>query len=310
MGKTFDKESWLKEKSEKLDAAKAALENGLKALDTSDDWKNLLRSMAHAGALSVMRYSFGNNLLIQLARPGTSYAATYKQWQGRGRQVRAGEKGTAIIRPIIKATRTDEVSDQADSSNDRRRGGIVGFGLVTVFALDQTEGDPIEKPQLPDVSCREAFDNSVARLREVALGVEGRPVTKIELRPRQNGDPESALGWYVPSTKEIVVVTGERPAAHEFKTLCHEIAHALLHPAGERHTRAEAEVEAESTAFVVCHALGLDTGSYSFPYVKTWAREEDVVEVISRTGDRIIKASRTILAALAPTVEHSAAEAA
>lgn len=310
MAKTFDKEHWLKEKSEKLHAAKAALESGLRALDTSDDWKSLLRSMAHAGALSVMRYSFGNNLLIQLARPGTSYAATYKQWQERGRQVRAGEKGTAIIRPIVRSARgADSVDNDRDEGSGRAR-GIVGFGLVTVFALDQTEGEPLEQPRLPDVTCSEAFDDSVARLRDVALGIAGKPVNSIELRPRHTGDPAEALGWFVPSTKEIVVVTGERPPAHEFKTLCHELAHALLHPAGEHHVRAEAEVEAESTAFVVCHALGLDTGDYSFPYVKTWARVENALELLTRTGDRVMKASRTMLEALVSAAGNASAEAA
>jgi len=57
--------------------------------------------------------------------------------------------------------------------------------------------------------------------------------------------------------------------AQRVKTIGHEIAHALLHEKFD--DRAVAELEAESTAYVVCQALGLDTSDYSFGYVATWA---------------------------------------
>lgn len=301
MAKTFNKDTWLKEKTEKLDAAKAALEQGLKHITTSEQWQQLLKSMAHAGALSVLRYSFTNNFLIQLGRPGTAYAATYKRWSELGRQVRTGEKGTSILRPIFKA-RKDELG-----ADDESRRALVGFGLVTVFALEQTDGEPFTTPKLPDVTAEEAFDESIEKLRDVALAIDGAPVSGVTLRPREAGDHPSACGWYVPSDKSIVVIADERPRAHQFKTLCHEVAHALLHPAGEHHARHEAEVEAESTAFVVCHALGLDTGTYSFPYVQTWAHGDNAIELLTRSGERITKASRTILDALMPVAPEAAA---
>ena len=39
----------------------------------------------------------------------------------------------------------------------------------------------------------------------------------------------------------------------------------MLHGDTEHHRRAGKEVETESTAFVVCHALGLDTASFALP---------------------------------------------
>jgi O-methyltransferase involved in polyketide biosynthesis len=53
------------------------------------------------------------------------------------------------------------------------------------------------------------------------------------------------------------------------KTLAHEIGHALLHEQFDN--RVLAELEAESTAYVICQALGLDTSDYSFGYVAGWA---------------------------------------
>jgi len=60
---------------------------------------------------------------------------------------------------------------------------------------------------------------------------------------------------------------GNRP----LKTLVHELAHALL-PSDDRPQRWEtADVEVESVAYIVCAALGLDTGKYSFAYVTRWS---------------------------------------
>ncbi len=77
-----------------------------------------------------------------------------------------------------------------------------------------------------------------------------------------------------------VACTSNNPWACEnflyvFKTLAHELAHelanelanAILHE-GEAN-RALAELEAESVAFVVCGALGIDTSEYSFGYVSS-----------------------------------------
>jgi len=78
------------------------------------------------------------------------------------------------------------------------------------------------------------------------------------------------------------------------KTLAHELAHALLHQCVT--DRALAELEAESTAYVVCQSLGLDTGGYSFGYVATWAGGgEQAIAKIKASCARIQKAAGIIL---------------
>ena len=63
-------------------------------------------------------------------------------------------------------------------------------------------------------------------------------------------------------------------------------------------------MEAESTAYVVCHALGLDTGCASFPYVATWAQKagtadgEDAAKMVAASGQRIHTAAGRILDSL------------
>ena len=46
MAKAFDKDSWLAQKEQRLQHARAALEEGLKALQTSDYWRSMLEGMA------------------------------------------------------------------------------------------------------------------------------------------------------------------------------------------------------------------------------------------------------------------------
>jgi hypothetical protein len=292
MAQAFDKDSWLAQKEQRLLEAKAALENGLKALQSSDDWRRMLEGMAQLGSLSVGRYSFQNQILICQQRPGTRLAATFQTWKEHGRFVKKSEKGICILAPVLK-----KIADN-DADDDAKESRLVGFRLVTVFGVEQTDGDALPEVRLPDVTADEAFEGSVETLEEIALSIDGNPVSGIELRPRQDGDPASALGWYSPKTKQIVVVTDGQSRAQQFSTLCHEVAHAHLHPIGDPHGTPEREVEAESTAFVVCHALGLDTSKASFPYVGVWAsrdQQEDALKLIAASGERIASAATRIL---------------
>lgn len=78
------------------------------------------------------------------------------------------------------------------------------------------------------------------------------------------------------------------------KTLAHEIAHSMLH--ADATDRALAELEAESVAFVVCDGLQLDSSSYSFGYVSTWAGGgEEAIAAIKASGARIQKTAAHIL---------------
>ena len=307
MARTFDKDAWLEGKQQKLQEARTALDEGLRRLQSSDDWKQMLTAMAHAGALSVTRLSFGNILLVLAARPGTARVATFQAWERSGRHVRKGEKAVHILAPVFRRRpdRDGAGGDPEAEITSAKR--IAGFRLLPVFTEEQTEGDPLPSLKLPDVAGEEAFSDSVERLREVALALP--QVSGLEIRERRAGDHAAANGWYVPATQRIVVISSGRTRAQQFRTLCHELAHALLHSGGDHHSRPEQEVEAESTAFVVCHALGLDSGTYSFPYVAGWASGDDALRMVERSGTRIARAATTLLDALVQ-VENGASAAA
>lgn len=287
----------------KITVAKNALAAGLRALVTSDDWTAMLRTMAQRGRLSIGRLSFRNQILCMVQAPGVAQVATYPTWQRERRQVRAGEKAIWILQPRTWRRTVDGQAGQAEEVSG------IGFRPLPVFALSQTEGEPLpEGPAIPDVTAPEVFADSVERLRAVALGLGPDVVSDVVLRPREAGDMDGAQGWYERGTRAIVVITGERSRANDFATLVHEIAHAILHGGEDHHSRPEREVEAESTAYVVCHALGLDTGASSFPYVATWATgagaKADPAAAVLRSGERIARAAARILEALGVGAEQ------
>jgi hypothetical protein len=66
-------------------------------------------------------------------------------------------------------------------------------------------------------------------------------------------------------------------------------------------------MEAESVAYVVCQALGIDSGDYSFGYVASWAGDdEQAIAGIKASGERIQKTAATILRAFNPGAQGEA----
>jgi hypothetical protein len=76
----------------------------------------------------------------------------------------------------------------------------------------------------------------------------------------------------------IMLLPGQSEA-EEFATLAHELARELLHRGDRRSTtsRRIRETEAEATAFVVCHAIGLETGSAAPDYIQVWNGDAQIL---------------------------------
>jgi hypothetical protein len=176
----------------------------------------------------------------------------------------------------------------------------LGFAGNQTDPLPGDAGRPLPEPQpvTKNIDAEEAFTGSVETLRDVALGLGDDVVAAVELRPRGRRDSGVTRGWFDRRTREIVIITGETSRAQIFKTLAHEVAHAILHGNEDHHARSAMEVEAESVAFVVCNVVGVDSGVYSFPYVTSWADKENAESMVLKSGQRIVRATNTILDAL------------
>jgi tellurite resistance protein len=52
--------------------------------------------------------------------------------------------------------------------------------------------------------------------------------------------------------------------------------------------RSQAEVEAESVAYVLTSTTGLDTSTYSFPYIGHWAPAGQEADVMADTAEQVL----------------------
>lgn len=273
-------------RAEKVAALTAQLDEQLTELVTGEDWTRALAMQAKFHS-----YSANNVFLILIQRPDATRVAGYRRWQSLGRQVRKGEKGIAILAPCVY-TKTDE----ATGEKVRRLGG---FRVEHVFDLSQTDGEPLDEPVRPVLLAGEA---PAGLWDALAAQVEGAGYTV------ERGDCGGANGRTSPADR-TVRVRADVDDAQAAKTLAHELAHVLLvdhhNPLTYLSCRGRCEVEAESVAYVVSQANGLATGSYTLPYVASWASGD--LAVIRATFDRVGRTARQILDAMATAAEEVAA---
>ena len=249
----------------------ATLSEGIAKLTTSDEWQRYLDCQSR-----FYRYSPNNVMLIAQQRHEATMVAGFNAWKKHGRFVRKGEKAIWILAPMVYKASDDETSEE----NERV---IRGFKWVPVFDIASTDG-----ADLPTVCQKLTGDDPAglySRLADVAHSI-GFAVENAELPGTVNGDCTHTL-------HRIRVEITNSPA-QRVKTLAHEIGHALLHE--ECDNRALAELEAESTAFIVMSTFGISSGEYSFGYVATWAGGGDqAIAGIKGSCDRIQKAASAIL---------------
>ena len=301
--------------ADKLTALHEQLAEQVAALRTGDDWRRWL-DVAHR----FHSYSFNNTLLIYAQRPEATAVAGYQGWKALGRHVDKGERGIQVLAPVVRrpskarggtATRPNGVtptrrpnagpapSGDDNLSGEEGRVRVTGYRVTHVWDVSQTSGEPLPeqpRPQLLSGQAPPGLWNSLTRL----LTDRGFHV--------ERGDCGPANGWTNYGTR-TVRVRDDVDDAQAAKTLAHEAGHVLLHdPAslGERttaHCRGTQEVEAESVAYLVAATHGLRTDDYTFAYVTGWAGRVDGTEpenVVRDTGQRVLDATRTVLAVTAP----------
>ena len=195
--------------------------------------------------------------------------------------MKKGEHGISILAPskkrftkymdkIDKDTRKPVLDQDGNPVKVPKEIEYLTFYPTTIFDVSQTEGKPL--PVMAEELNGQVTDYGIIMdsLKETAPA----PI-------RFESWDESKKGYFSPLLNEIVIKSG-MSELQTVKTGIHETAHSILHSkTNNLKDSATMETEAESIAFIVCCHLGLDTSSYSFPYLATWSSNKELPELKS-----------------------------
>jgi hypothetical protein len=283
---------------DRLEALHAQLLEAVADLATSEGWARML-----AAAAQFHDYSPSNVLLICAQRPDATRVAGIRTWNSFGRRVTRGEHGIAILAPCIYraapggASTADQrpgiasaapapLDPTADTSAAIRQ--LRGFKVVHVFDVSQTDGEP-----LPDVEPTRLSGTGPDGLWEHLARLVCDDGYRIERGPCRLG-----ANGYTDFTARVVRVRDDVDPSQAVKTLAHELGHIradhehrFTDYATSTACRGQAEVEAESIAYLITTRAGLDSTTYSVPYLAGWSGGD--VDLLRASMAKVVRVART-----------------
>ena len=299
---TARREDW-PSTEDKLEALHYQLIEAVADLASSEAWMTMLRVAAR-----FRDYSPSNVLLIAAQRPDATRVGGIRTWNSLGRHVLKGEHGIAILAPCIYRTPDDAapregVQDGVVAGNEQpqplarppqgdeeaaARRILRGFKVVHVFDVTQTDGNP-----LPDVGPELLRGDAPQQLWDHLADLVTADGYRLERGPC------SGANGYTDYAARVVRVIDAAEPAQATKTLAHELGHIRAdheHRFTDYTTslrcRGQAEIEAESIAYLVTADAGLDAANYSVPYLATWSGGD--IDLLRESMTRVVTASRAI----------------
>jgi hypothetical protein len=261
--------------SEKIQkVTKQAIEQLITALNEGRS-ETLTQYLAAIGRFH--QYSLRNVMLIASQKPTATQVAGFHAWHKLGRFVMKGEKGILILAPIVRRNNATEERSETDESST-----AVGFRAAHVFDISQTSGQ--ELPEIGGVT----GDPHDYRERLGSL------ITEQGITFEYSQDIAPARG--TSAGGKITLLPGQSPA-EEFATLAHEVAHEMMHRDERRSSisKRTRETEAEAVAFVVCKAIGLETGTAAQDYIGLY---EGDAKLLTESLRQIQETASLILSAI------------
>jgi len=289
---------------DRLAAVHNQLLHAVEELLADGAWQHMLTLAARLPS-----YSANNILLIMAQRPDATRVAGIRTWNSLGRRVRRGEKGIAILAPCTyrhdEQPREEEQSHTAAADPDTRRTEapsaktLRGFRVVHVFDIAQTEGPPLDALDPAHLAGR-APDGIWTALCQLA-SADGFTVERAPC------GPADGLTDYA---HRHIRIRPDVDDAHATVTLAQEIGHIRAEHdtrfadtyTNSARCRGLAEIEAESIAFLVASAAGLDAAPASVPYIAGWARGDP--SLVRDTANLVLDTSRGVLADMGMLTEH------
>ena len=233
------------------------------------DYKNLLDF-----SVRLRNFAPFNALLLQIQKPGLNHAASARDWRETfGRTINGGARPLLILWP---------------------------FGPVAlVYDLMDTDGEPIPEG-VNAFAATGTIDQLVLARFEKYLIKKSITWTKLDAGDRNAGSIQLVTRSAKPSDPSSykMAVNKNHDPNVQFSTLAHELAHLFLGHLGRdvflripdrpKLTHEQRELEAESTAFIVCARNGVECKSQSYlaSYVKqdTTTEQLDLYQIMRAAG--------------------------
>ena len=212
------------------------------------------------------QYAPFNAMLLQIQKPGLSYAATVKDWKYRfGRQPKKRARPLIILRP---------------------------FGpVMLLYDLMDTEGRPVPEDAFSFPAKGNITEHKIAYFIEL-LSKAGIRTAFFDAGDRQAGSMQRLrlrLGQDDQEEERFQVnLNRSHDAPTQFATLIHELGHLYLGHLGSSKkmkipkrpqlTHAQEELEAESVSYILCERAGVK--SKSKKYLSNFVEEHTTIEDI------------------------------
>lgn len=261
----------------KIEQAKQIASNAIEQLRQALEAGHSGRLSEYLAAMArFRRYSWGNVMLIASQKPNATHVAGFHAWHKLGRFVKKGEKGILILAPIIRKKSENNEEAEPDESSV-----AVGFRAAYVFDISQTDGQPLPAIGSVNGDPRDHRERLAKFIADQGITLE------------YSEDIAPARG--MSEGGKIKLLPGH-PPAEEFATLAHETAHELMHRDERRSSTSKRirETEAEAVAFVVCSAVGLETGTAAQDYIGLYGGDAKLLgeslEYVQRTATQILNA--------------------
>ena len=271
------------------------LKEGIKAYLNSDHYKEFLTKMSQFN-----QYSSRNLRLILAQKPDASYLAPYNTWRKFDRYVKRGEKALSVIIPVTYVKK-DQQGQPILDKNGRPETGMTFRLKPTTFDVSQTEGK--EMPKAAEVK-EQLTDLDYANLYRALMSIAKTNDVSVRFEEMAG----ETKGYYSPAEHQIVLRSHDMNKSQLIKTFIHETAHSELHhsnnPQREQLTRSNAELQAESVAYVVASYYGIDTSDYSFDYLAGWSKDKETLADLEAQLDIIQQEAKSLMVRMDQELER------
>jgi hypothetical protein len=242
------------------DAARSLLDQLLtdsRLYTQSKDYKELLDFVVR-----LRNFAPFNAMLLQIQKPGLSYAASAGDWRERfGCTIKEGARPLVILWPFGPVAFVYDVQDT--------EGKLLPEDVASYFAhgpIDEKQLAsfmPLMKKKSIECCWIDAGDQKAGSIRVTKRATKDKEATQYRMQINRN-----------------------HPPAVQFTTLAHELGHLFLGhlgpdrvlnvPQGYLMNHSQRELEAESVAFLVCARNGVTSKSET--YLKNYVKENTTID--------------------------------